>query len=51
MFVRNPETKDIELYKGPALGDDGPLPDIKMLHNDLNGGSGCSTTTGWGKFL
>jgi ribonuclease Z len=31
MFVRNPETKDIEPYKGPAPGDDGPLPDIKVL--------------------
>ena len=31
MFVRNPETKDIEPYKGPAPGDKGPLPDIKVL--------------------
>ncbi|KAJ5311975.1 hypothetical protein N7508_002805 [Penicillium antarcticum] len=31
MFVRNPETKDLEPYKGPAPGDKGPLPDIKVL--------------------
>lgn len=31
MFVRNPETKDLEPYKGPAPGDGRPLPDIKVL--------------------
>ncbi|KAJ5332623.1 uncharacterized protein N7506_006406 [Penicillium brevicompactum] len=31
MFIRNPETKDLEQYKGPAPGDDEPLPDIKVL--------------------
>lgn len=31
MFVRNPETKDLEPYKGPAPGDNQPLPDIKVL--------------------
>jgi len=31
MFVRNPETKDIEPYKGPVPGDTEPLPDIKVL--------------------
>lgn len=31
MFVRNPETKDLEQYKGPAPGDNEPLPDITVL--------------------
>ena len=31
MFVRNPDTKDIEPYKGPVPGDKGPLPDVKVL--------------------
>lgn len=31
LFVRNPETKDLEPYKGPAPGDDKPLPNIKVL--------------------
>ncbi|EAW07207.1 ribonuclease Z [Aspergillus clavatus NRRL 1] len=31
MFVRNPETKDLEPYKGPAPGSNEPLPDIKVL--------------------
>ncbi|KAJ5458693.1 hypothetical protein N7475_010081 [Penicillium sp. IBT 31633x] len=31
IFIRNPETKDLEPYKGPMPGDKGPLPDIKVL--------------------
>ncbi|PLB44626.1 hypothetical protein P170DRAFT_440878 [Aspergillus steynii IBT 23096] len=31
MFVRNPETKSFDLYKGPAPGSDEPLPDIKVF--------------------
>ena len=31
MFVRNPETKDLEQYKGPAPGSDEPLPDINVF--------------------
>lgn len=31
MFIRNPETKQIEQYTGPAPGSDQPLPDIKVL--------------------
>lgn len=31
IFVRNPETKDLEQYKGPLPGDKEPLPDIKVL--------------------
>ncbi|KAJ5779975.1 hypothetical protein N7457_005135 [Penicillium paradoxum] len=31
MFIRNPETKDLEPYKGPLPGGDAPLPDIKVL--------------------
>ena len=31
IFIRNPETKKIEQYKGPAPGSDQPLPDIKVL--------------------
>ena len=31
VFVRNPETKDLEQYKGPLPGDKGPLPDITVL--------------------
>ncbi|RMJ23904.1 hypothetical protein PHISP_05211 [Aspergillus sp. HF37] len=31
IFIRNPETKDIQVYKGPAPGDKVPLPDIKVL--------------------
>ncbi|GAD99187.1 tRNA processing endoribonuclease Trz1 [Paecilomyces variotii No. 5] len=31
IFVRNPETKDLEQYKGPMPGDNKPLPDIKVL--------------------
>ncbi|KAJ5682926.1 hypothetical protein N7462_006091 [Penicillium macrosclerotiorum] len=31
LFVRNPETKDLEPYKGPIPGDNQPLPDIKVL--------------------
>lgn len=31
LFVRNPETKDLEQYKGPAPGDNQPLPDINVL--------------------
>ncbi len=31
LFVRDPETKKIEYYRGPKPGDEGPLPDIKVL--------------------
>ncbi|KAJ5925872.1 hypothetical protein N7454_007382 [Penicillium verhagenii] len=31
MFVRNPETKDLEPYNGPKPGEDLPLPDIRVL--------------------
>ncbi|EPS25181.1 hypothetical protein PDE_00113 [Penicillium oxalicum 114-2] len=31
LFVRNPQTKDLEPYKGPIPGDKDPLPDIKVL--------------------
>jgi ribonuclease Z len=31
VFVRNPETKDLEQYKGPFPGDKVPLPDITVL--------------------
>ncbi|KAJ5167458.1 uncharacterized protein N7482_006239 [Penicillium canariense] len=31
LFVRNSETKDLEPYKGPAPGDNKPLPNIKVL--------------------
>lgn len=31
MFVRDPETKDLKPYHGPAPGSDKPLPDIKVL--------------------
>lgn len=31
IFTRNPETKRIEKYTGPAPGSDVPLPDIKVL--------------------
>ena len=31
MFVRNPETKDLEQYRGPAPGSDEPLPDINVF--------------------
>ncbi|PYH92557.1 hypothetical protein BO71DRAFT_400464 [Aspergillus ellipticus CBS 707.79] len=31
MFVRNPETKDLEHYKGPVPGSNQPLPDINVL--------------------
>ncbi|PWY95343.1 tRNA processing endoribonuclease Trz1 [Aspergillus sclerotioniger CBS 115572] len=31
MFVRNPVTKDLEQYKGPAPGSNEPLPDINVL--------------------
>ncbi|CAG8896044.1 unnamed protein product [Penicillium egyptiacum] len=31
LFVRNPETKDLEQYKGPAPGDNKPLPNINVL--------------------
>lgn len=31
IFVRNPETKDLEPYKGPVPGDGNPLPDITVL--------------------
>lgn len=31
LFVRNPETKDLEQYKGPIPGDNKPLPDINVL--------------------
>lgn len=31
LFVRNPETKDLEQYKGPIPGDNKPLPNINVL--------------------
>src|SRR5699024_1916888 len=31
MFIRNPETKQLEQYMGPAPGSDQPLPNIKVL--------------------
>ncbi|KAJ5642394.1 hypothetical protein N7490_006394 [Penicillium lividum] len=31
MFIRNPETKDMEPYNGPKPGEDLPLPDIKVF--------------------
>ncbi|ODM16249.1 hypothetical protein SI65_08248 [Aspergillus cristatus] len=31
MFIRNPETKQLEQYMGPAPGSNQPLPDIKVL--------------------
>ncbi|KAJ5131503.1 transcriptional regulator family: bZIP [Penicillium bovifimosum] len=31
IFVRNPQTKDLEQYKGPVPGDKEPLPDIRVL--------------------
>lgn len=31
IFVRNPETKDLEQYKGPVPGDEQPLPDLTVL--------------------
>ncbi|KAF9883501.1 hypothetical protein FE257_003415 [Aspergillus nanangensis] len=31
MFVRNPETKDLEKYSGPLPGSGEPLPDINVL--------------------
>ncbi|GAB1217915.1 hypothetical protein ATERTT37_007158 [Aspergillus terreus] len=31
MFVRNPETKDLDRYTGPLPGSGEPLPDIKVL--------------------
>lgn len=31
IFVRNPETKDIEVYQGPAPGGKEPVPDITVL--------------------
>ncbi|KAE8144566.1 hypothetical protein BDV25DRAFT_166538 [Aspergillus avenaceus] len=31
MFVRNPETRALEQYTGPAPGSKEPLPDIKVL--------------------
>ncbi|KAJ5872941.1 uncharacterized protein N7529_005294 [Penicillium soppii] len=31
IFIRNPETKDLEQYKGPVPGDKEPLPDINVL--------------------
>ncbi|KAJ5259247.1 hypothetical protein N7478_012228 [Penicillium angulare] len=31
MFVRNPETKDMEPYNGPKPGESQPLPDIKVF--------------------
>lgn len=31
IFIRNPETKDLEQYKGPVPGGPDPLPDIKVL--------------------
>ncbi|KAJ5490796.1 hypothetical protein N7539_002363 [Penicillium diatomitis] len=31
LFVRNPETKDLEPYKGPLPGDKTDLPNIKVL--------------------
>lgn len=31
IFIRNPETKDMEPYKGPKPGGGQPLPDIKVF--------------------
>ncbi|KAJ5433893.1 hypothetical protein N7491_004488 [Penicillium cf. griseofulvum] len=31
IFIRNPETKDLEQYKGPVPGGPDELPDIKVL--------------------
>ncbi|KAJ5249672.1 hypothetical protein N7489_000082 [Penicillium chrysogenum] len=31
IFIRNPETKDLEQYKGPVPGGPDALPDIKVL--------------------
>ncbi|KAJ5592161.1 hypothetical protein N7537_009065 [Penicillium hordei] len=31
IFIRNPETKDLEQYKGPVPGGQDALPDIKVL--------------------
>ena len=31
IFIRNPTTKDIELYTGPAPGGTEPIPDINVL--------------------
>lgn len=31
LFVRNPETKDLEPYKGPKPSEGQPLPDIKVF--------------------
>ncbi|KAJ5551980.1 transcriptional regulator family: bZIP [Penicillium sp. DV-2018c] len=31
IFVRNPQTKDLEQYKGPVPGDKETLPDIRVL--------------------
>ncbi|KAJ5578721.1 uncharacterized protein N7459_007685 [Penicillium hispanicum] len=31
LFVRNPETKDLEQYRGPKPGDGKPLPKINVL--------------------
>ena len=31
IFIRNPTTKDIELYQGPVPGGKAPVPDIKVL--------------------
>lgn len=31
IFVRNPETKDLEHYKGPVPGDEQPLPDLTVF--------------------
>ncbi|KAJ6031715.1 hypothetical protein N7540_002447 [Penicillium herquei] len=31
MFVRNPETKDMEPYNGPKPGEGKPLPDVKVF--------------------
>ncbi|KAL4934534.1 ribonuclease Z [Aspergillus undulatus] len=31
IFVRNPETKDLEKYTGPLPGGDEPVPEIKVL--------------------
>ena len=31
IFIRNPTTKDIELYTGPVPGGKAPVPDVKVL--------------------
>jgi ribonuclease Z len=31
IFVRNPETKDLDRYRGPLPGGDEPIPDIRVL--------------------